>query len=68
MALLESEPGAAALIATGLAWPPSSMTIPLPGILNVIDSKQSEIDDILQQRGVSTPACREGNELAISLF
>lgn len=32
------------------------------------DSKQSEIDAILQQQGVSTPDGREGSELAISLF
>jgi hypothetical protein len=32
------------------------------------DSKQREIDGILQKQKVSTPNGREGSELAISLF
>ena len=32
------------------------------------DSKQREIDEILQEQGVTTPEGREGSELAISLF
>jgi len=32
------------------------------------DSKQREIDEILQQQGVNTPEGRKGSELAISLF
>lgn len=32
------------------------------------DSKQREIDEILQEQGVTTPEGREGSELALSLF